>query len=149
MRSIRTTLVLVVLPLQISLSQTAVKWGPAPAVFPKGAKMAVMSGDPSKSGLFTARLEMPKGYKIAPHFHPTDEYVTVISGDLQLGMGDKLDTKKAMDLKAGGFATAPATQHHWAIARARTVIQVHAIGPFALTYVNPADDPSKKAVAKK
>jgi len=46
-------------------------WGPAPAVFPMGARMAVVSGDPSKAGLFTVQLAMPSGYKIAPHFHPT------------------------------------------------------------------------------
>ena len=149
MRLIRTALVLAALPLQVSLAQNAVKWGPAPAVFPKGAKMAVMQGDPGKSDLFTVRLDMPKGYKIAPHFHPTDEHITVISGNFQVGMGDKMDTKGAMNLKAGGFATAPAKQHHWAVARTHTVVQVHAIGPFALTYVNPADDPSKKTVAKK
>jgi hypothetical protein len=54
-----------------------------------------------------------------------------------------------MSLSAGGFATAPAQQHHWAVARTHTVVQVHAIGPFQLTYVNPADDPSRKGVAKR
>src|SRR5690348_17880028 len=73
MRSLTTFLVVAALPFQAALAQTAVKWGPAPAVFPKGAKMAVMQGDPSKSDLFTVRLDMPRGYKIAPHFHPTDE----------------------------------------------------------------------------
>ena len=63
-------------------------------------------------------------------------------------MGDKLESKGTTSLKAGGFATAPANAHHFAIARGHTIVQVHAIGPFQLTYVNPADDPSKK-VAKK
>jgi quercetin dioxygenase-like cupin family protein len=127
----------------------AVKWGPAPAVFPAGAKMAVMQGDPSKSELFTVRLDMPKGYRIAPHFHPTDEHITVISGNFAVGMGDKVDTKKVMTLTAGGFATAPARAHHYAIARTHTIVQVHAMGPFQLTYVNSADDPSRKVTAKK
>jgi len=150
MRPIRTALVLALaVPLQVSLAQKAVKWGPAPAIFPAGAKMAVMQGDPSTSKLFTVRLDMPKGYKVPPHFHPTDEHITVISGNFLVGMGDKIDTKGAMALTAGGFATAPAQQHHWAVARTHTIVQVHAIGPFALTYVNPADDPTKKSVAKK
>jgi hypothetical protein len=63
-------------------------------------------------------------------------------------MGDKIDAKNTMSLKAGGFATAPAQKHHYAIAKGHTVVQVHAIGPFQLTYVNPADDPTKK-VAKR
>ena len=149
MRPIRTALVLALLPLQVSLAQKAVKWGPAPAVFPAGAKMAVMQGDPSSSNLFTVRLDFPKGYRVPPHFHPTDEHITVISGNFLVGMGDKIDTKQAMSLTQGGFATAPAQQHHWAVARTRTIVQVHAVGPFQLSYVNPSDDPTRKGVAKK
>jgi len=64
------------------------KWGPAPAALPKGAEMAVLSGDPGKAGAFVLRLKMPAGYMIQAHHHPTTEYVTVISGDFALGMGD-------------------------------------------------------------
>jgi len=118
------------------------KWGPAPAVLPKGAEMAVLSGDPGKAGLFTVRLKVPAGYAIAAHHHPTSEYVTIISGDFGLGMGDKLDKAKGMVLHAGGFAEAPAGMNHFAWAETDAVVQVHAEGPFVLTYVNPADDPS-------
>jgi len=149
MRSVKAFLVVALLPMHASLAQmTAAKWGPAPAVFPAGAKMAILSGDPSKRDLFTVRLDMPAGYKIAPHYHPTDEHITVLSGNFLVGMGDKLESKGTTSLKAGGFATAPANAHHFGIARGHTIVQVHAIGPFQLTYVNPADDPSKK-VAKK
>lgn len=123
----------------------AIKWGPAPAVFPAGARMAVLQGDPSQPALFTVRLEFPPGYTIAPHFHPTDEHVTVISGTFLVGMGDKADFTHPVVLPAGGFITAPANGHHFARARGRTIVQVHAMGPFALTYVNPADDPQKAA----
>ena len=149
MRLITSALVLALLPLQISLAQKAVKWGPAPAIFPAGAKMAVMEGDPSSARLFTVRLDLPKGYRIASHFHPTDENITVISGNFLVGMGDKIDARNGMSLNAGGFATAPAQQHHWGVARTHTIVQVHAIGPFALTYVNAADDPTRKSVARK
>jgi quercetin dioxygenase-like cupin family protein len=121
----------------------ALNWGPAPAVFPAGAKMAVLQGDPSKAELFTVRLDMPLGYTIPPHFHPTDEHVTVISGTFLVGMGDTVDRSKMMTLPAGGFVTAGAKMHHYAIAKGHTVVQVHAMGPFQLTYVNPADDPTK------
>jgi quercetin dioxygenase-like cupin family protein len=120
------------------------KWGPAPAVFPAGAKMAVLQGNPGKPEMFTVRLDMPSGYKIAPHFHPTDEHITVIKGTFLVGMGDTPDAKHTMTLPTGGFATAGANQHHYATAKGHTIVQVSAIGPFALTYVNPADDPSKK-----
>lgn len=120
------------------------KWGPAPAVFPKGAQMAVLSGDPGKAGLFTVRLKMPAGYAVPAHHHPTDEYVTVISGEFALGMGDKLDKTKSAHLAAGGFAEAPASMNHFAWTGKGAVIQISAEGPFAMTYVNPADDPTKK-----
>ncbi len=119
------------------------KWGPAPPIFPKGAQMAVLSGDPSKPGQFVIRLKIPAGYKVAAHHHPTDEYVTVIEGDMSLGMGDKLDETKGASLASGGFAMAPANMNHYAWSKAGAVIQVSAEGPFAMTYVNPADDPTK------
>jgi quercetin dioxygenase-like cupin family protein len=122
-------------------SDSGIKWGPAPAVFPAGAQMAVMQGDPSGTGLFTVRLRLPDGYKIQPHTHPTDEHVTVVSGSFAVGMGESFDASKMMTLDAGGFVTAPAHEAHFAMAHGVTVVQVHAIGPFAMTYVNPADTP--------
>jgi hypothetical protein len=117
-------------------------WGPAPPVLPKGAQIVVLSGDPSKDGLYVLRLKMPANYQIPAHNHPTSEYVTVISGKFNIGMGDKLDVKKGIELHAGGFGEAPAHMNHYAWASEDTVVQVHGQGPFAITYVNPADDPS-------
>lgn len=121
-----------------------IKWGAAPPVFPAGAKLAVLVGDPGKEGLVIVRLKMPAGYAIPAHWHPTDENVTVVSGTLGLGMGDKLDRKNSKVLKAGGFAVAPARMHHFAWTRTGAVVEVSLMGPFALTYVDPADDPTAK-----
>jgi quercetin dioxygenase-like cupin family protein len=120
-----------------------VVFGPAPAVFPAGAEMAVLQGDPSVPGaIFTVRLRMPNNYVIPPHTHPTDENVTVISGKFLVGLGDVFDKDAFLPaLHRGGFVTAPAKASHFAKAKGRTVVQVHAIGPFEMTYVNPADDP--------
>jgi quercetin dioxygenase-like cupin family protein len=117
------------------------KWGPAPAVFPPGAQMAVLQGNPAGTGVFTVRLRMPDGYKIAPHTHPTDENVTVISGTFRVGMGEKFEKKGMLTLHPGGFVTAPENHAHYALASGETIVQVHAIGPFSLMYVNPADMP--------
>lgn len=119
-----------------------VKWGPAPPTLPKGAQFAVLSGDPSKSGLYVIRLKLPANYQIPAHHHPTAENVTVLSGSFHAGMGDKMDRNKAQALEPGGFAALPANMNHYAWAASDTVIQVHGEGPFAITYVNPADDPS-------
>ena len=88
---------------------------------------------------------MPAGYKIAAHWHPTDENITVISGTFSLGMGDKLDPAKAKAFPAGSFAVAPAKMNHFAFAKQPAIVEVSAIGPFAINYVNPDDDPSKTA----
>ena len=127
--------------LQAQTQAADVKWGPAPPFFPKGAQFAVMQGDPSKEGVYTVRLQMPAGYFIAPHYHPTDEEVTVLSGALRLGMGDMEDSAKAVTLKGGGYVTAGANMHHYARAMEPTILQVHGMGPFAITYVNAKDDP--------
>jgi len=130
--------------MKVPINNAQIKWGPAPPVLPKGAEMAVLSGDPSKDGLYVVRLKMPAGYKIAAHNHPTTEMLTVISGNFHIGMGDKLDDKKGVQLTAGGYGEAPAKMNHYAWASSPTVVQVHGQGPFSITYVNPADDPSKK-----
>jgi hypothetical protein len=121
-----------------------IKWGPAPPVLEKGAEFAVVSGDPSKAGPYVIRLKIPAGFKIAPHWHPTDENVTVISGTFALAMGEKFDAAALKDLPAGGYALMPAEMRHFAQAKTAATVQVHGVGPFALNYVNPADDPSKR-----
>jgi quercetin dioxygenase-like cupin family protein len=131
-------------PAHVIVGAAELKWGPAPPVFEKEAQMAVVSGDPSKPGPFVVRLKAPAGFKVMPHFHPTDENITVISGTFALGMGDKFDAAALKELAPGGFALMPAEMHHFAMAKTAVVVQVHGTGPFALTYVNPADDPSKR-----
>jgi len=123
---------------------SAIKWGDVPPFLPKGAKLAVLVGDPSQPAPFTIRLQMPDGYKIAPHTHPTDEHVTVMSGTFRAAMGTKWDDKALGDFAPGSYANMAATMPHFAQAKGVTVVQVHGVGPFVVNYVNPADDPSKK-----
>jgi quercetin dioxygenase-like cupin family protein len=116
-------------------------WGPAPAILPAGARLAVLEGDPSKAGLYTMRLAMPAGYRIPPHFHEADEHVTVISGAFQVGMGETFDEGKLSTLPPGTFGVIPPGMRHFARADKPTVVQLHGMGPWGLTYVNPADQP--------
>ena len=119
------------------------KWmDAAGAGLPTGAKMAVLKGDPSKAADFTVRIKMPANYGVPPHHHPTDEKVSVKSGGpLAYGMGDKVDTSNAGSLEKGYHVTLAANMNHWASTTAATEIEVSAMGPFAIVYVNPADDP--------
>jgi uncharacterized RmlC-like cupin family protein len=122
-----------------------IKWGPAPPFLTAGAQFAVIEGDPmASSGDYTIRLKMPDGYKVAPHFHPKRENVTVISGNFKVGMGDKFDETKMMTFPAGSFAYLDPDMHHYAMASGEVVVQVHGMSPVKFNYVNPADDPSKK-----
>src|SRR3989442_1172181 len=133
----------------LMLTAPELKWGDPPPVFRKEARMAVVSGDPGKAGPFVVRLKMPAGYKVAPHWHPTDEHVTVLSGTFSVGMGNKFEASGMKDLAAGGYGMLPAEMRHFASAKTASTIQVHGMGPFALTYVDPKDDPSKRELAKK
>ena len=122
----------------------AVKWGPGPPALPPGAKAAVLVGDPSKAAPYVLRAMMPDGYKVPPHWHPTDENVTVIKGTLMVGKGEKFSMEHSEAVPAGGFMRMPKEMKHFAWAKGETIIQVHGVGPFDITYVNPSDDPRKK-----
>ena len=113
-------------------------------LLPPGSKMAVIAGDPSKPGPFVMRAQVPAGYRVPPHWHPTDENLTILSGTIALGMGDKWDEGSMQPLAAGGVVVLPAEMRHSFLARTAATFQVHGNGPFAINYVNPADDPSQK-----
>jgi quercetin dioxygenase-like cupin family protein len=127
----------IVLPDQIT-------WKPGPPSLPSGARFAVIEGNPAEAGPFTMRLSVPNGYRIPPHSHPGIEHVTVMKGTFRVGMGDKFDASALTPLPAGAFvALAPGTRH-FAEAQGETVLQLHGVGPWSVTYVNPADDPRKQ-----
>ena len=123
-------------------------WGDAPPSLKKGAKLAVLQGDPEKPEPYTIRLSLPAGYRIAPHSHTQMENVTVISGTMLLGMGDVFESKGMKTLKPGSFGSIPGGVHHFAMSKGAAEIQIHGVGPFDVIYVNPADDPRKGAAGK-
>jgi cupin domain len=133
-----------------SHAQKAAKltWGPAPPFLPAGARFALVSGDPSKAGPYEIELSLPGGYVIPPHWHPTDETVSVKSGHFVYGMGDKMNAKGEKTMNAGQSGTLPAKMPHYAHARGHTVVAVSGTGPFAITYVNQGDDPRGKLKTK-
>lgn len=125
----------------VMFAQGDLKWNDGPASLPAGAKIAVLEGDPKKAGLFTIRLQFPAGFKVQPHTHPVAEHVTVLSGTLNMGAGTKFDETAAHEMTAGGFSLMPAEMAHFAWTKEGCVLQVHAMGPFEVNYINPADDP--------
>jgi len=119
----------------------AMTWMDGPPGLPAGAKMAVVSGDPGKAGDFKIQLQMPAGYAVPAHHHPTAERVQVVSGTLSYGMSDKLDRAKAKTLAAGQHVTMAAQMNHWVFADAPATLEVSGKGPFQITYMDPKDDP--------
>jgi quercetin dioxygenase-like cupin family protein len=128
----------------IMVNNNDMKWMDGPPVLPPGIKMTVLNGDPSKEGEFAIRIMMPANYKVPPHWHPTTENVTVLEGTLYMGSSEKFDEKNSMALSQGGYSSIPAHHPHFVFTKDKAVVQVHAMGPFSITYINPADDPQHK-----
>jgi quercetin dioxygenase-like cupin family protein len=136
------------MPAHRMMNAADLKWGPAPAGLPEATQATVLDGDPGKAGLFTVRLKAPDGTQIMPHWHPSDEHVTVIAGTLLVGMGQKWDDAAMQTLNTGGHANLPRKQSHYVRMKGETIVQITAMGPFAITYANPEDDPRKKKTEK-
>ena len=119
------------------------KWTDVPSL-PPGAKIAVIEGPMNEAVPFTVRIKFPANYKLPAHWHPAVERVTVLSGTFNMGVGDKLDAKKATALAPGSIAIMQPKTNHFAWTKDETVVQLNGVGPWGITYVNPADDPRKK-----
>ncbi len=119
------------------------KWADV-ASLPPGAKLAVIEGPLNQAVPVTFRVKLPANYLLPAHWHPGIEHVTVISGTFNMGMGDKLDRAKTKALTAGGVAIMQPKTNHFAWTKDETIVQVHGMGPWGVTYVNPADDPRKQ-----
>lgn len=128
----------------ILLNGSDMAWGSGPASLPPGARATLIEGNPAEAGPFTLRLLLPDGYRIMPHSHPGVEHVTVLSGAFHIGTGDAADFERMKALRVGGFMAMPPRSVHYARAEGETVVQLHGIGPWAIDYVNPADDPRRR-----
>lgn len=130
-------------PDQLIMIPKDLKWADVPSL-PPGAKIVVIEGPLNEAVPFTIRLMFPPNYKVPAHWHPAIEHVTVISGTVNFGHGDKLDEKKTTALPLGGMAIMQPEVHHFLWTKEGAITQVHGMGPWGINYVNPADDPRKK-----
>lgn len=126
-----------------SVKGVALKWGPQPPGLPEGAQAAVVEGDPSKAGPFVVRLDLPDGYEVRPHWHPTSERISVLRGTFLMGDGRNWRDETLRALRPGQKATVAARQPHYVRAKGRTMLEIRSTGPFEITYVNPIEDPRK------
>jgi len=127
------------------ISSDEIKWVDGPPSLPAGSKMYLLYGSPkAKSGSFSLRLKFPDNYKIPAHWHPTDERITIISGVLYFGLGDKLDKNSAGPLKTGAHGWVIKKTPHFAYTEDEgVIIQLDAQSPWGITYINENDDPRK------
>jgi hypothetical protein len=130
-------------PEKLQWGETVLPGSSKPA-FEKGAKVAVLQGMPGQSGPVVVRLKFPANFLIAPHWHSTDEIITVLSGTLHAGMGDKVDRQNSIAFVTGAFVVMPAKHHHFAWTKEETVVEIHSNNPFDIVYVNAADDPRQR-----
>lgn len=122
------------------------KWTP----IMKGCELAPVSGDPNAEGTpFVLRIRCADGAKVPPHWHPTDENLTVLKGTFLVGMGETFDETKLSPMNVANFTTVPKEMRHFAMCKGETIVQVHGAGPFKVNWVNPAEvvPPDAPAVA--
>lgn len=117
-------------------------WVPA-TLFPAGAMLSIVSGDPSLPGQTVAELLLPDGYRVPPHFHPMGERLEVVEGALLVGSGDQVDVHNTAVLSPGDTDFAEAGMHHYWVARGRTVVALTFEGPFIITYVHANEAPRR------
>lgn len=123
------------------------KWAP----IIKGCDLAPVAGDMNAEGApFVLRIRCADGAKIPAHWHPTDENVTVLKGTFLVGMGESFDDSKLQTMNVGNFVTVPKEMRHFASCKGETIVQVHALGPFKVNWVNPSEvePPDAPAAAK-
>ena len=119
-------------PGTIQVDATKIVWNDGPPSLPKGAKIAVLEGDPKMAGIFTIRLRIPAGSKVMPHWHPRPERVTVLSGLVRVGFGDSWNDADMHTFRAGDFYVNPAESHHYVGFSRTSVIQITGEGPWVL-----------------
>lgn len=124
-----------------ALAPQDILWKPAPAAFPPGSETAVLFGDPANEGPFVVRVRARKGYRVPLHTHPAPEVLTVLSGAVSYGVGRDGATTR---LPVGGFSVMPPGLEHYVLIEEDAVVQINAVGPWRIDYVDPRDDPRKK-----
>ena len=125
-------LLTLILAAAIAFSPDTVVWNDGPPTLPPGTKMAVLEGNPRAEGIFTMRVRVPAGAALAPHSHPRDERVPILSGAVELGFGTKADRTATKRYGAGSFYVNPSGEAHYLFFPEETVMQMTGVGPWEM-----------------
>lgn len=115
-------------------------WTNLPSNLPPGGQYALLEGNP-QSGLTTARVKLPAHYHLGAVYNLVPERVTLLSGSINIGVGDLVDTSKSIHLPAGSYFIIPAKTHYYLWTTEDTLLQTTGLGFWKIQYVNPLDDP--------
>jgi quercetin dioxygenase-like cupin family protein len=103
-----------------------------PIQFAPGAEFVYLASDGSKPENYSLRVHLRPDAKIPPHTHPDTRMIVVLSGELFVGSGVKIDPNSGSLLPAGSFFTVPAGMIHWSWAKnGETTYQEFGTGPTA------------------
>lgn len=122
-------------PGTIQAPGSSLDWREAPPSLPPGTKIVVLEGNPQREGFFTIRLHVPAGTLLPPHWHPRDERVTVLSGEVRVGFGDTVDEARTTAFGPGSFYLNPPMSHHFVLFTEESVVQITGVGPWELHMV--------------
>jgi mannose-6-phosphate isomerase-like protein (cupin superfamily) len=125
----------------IAVAPADLQWQPGPGSLPPGAEFVVIEGNPAEAGPLTLRLKFPANYQVPAHTHPAIEHITVLSGSLNVGMGDRLDEAASTRMDTGSFVIMPVGHSHYVWTEEEAVLQLHSIGPWGIDYIDPINDP--------
>jgi len=110
----------------------------------------VLSGDPTKPGLYTIQIVIPPHTTIRAHHHRDDRVATVVSGLWYIGYGTKREASVLKELSSGSFYTEPAGAPHFAgTGDLPAVVHITGYGPSDTIYVDAANDPGLQKPAGK
>lgn len=97
-------------PFTLTFKDAAMKWGPCPALFPKGCELAVIHGDPAKPNADVV-IKLPAGMPLSRHWHTSAERMVLLAGKITV----TYDGRKPLALKPGAYAYGPAKLPHEAV----------------------------------
>lgn len=123
--------------LRVALTPEAIEWEP---VF-EGTEIALLVGDPEEaSSPYVLRVKYQDGVKVLPHWHSSEECITVISGTWVMGVGERYDLSVAQEFPAGSYLVIPEGVPHFALCTGETIVQRHGVGPVDTQLARSEDD---------
>jgi hypothetical protein len=119
----------------------AAPWRPCPPTLPPGCEMAVLDGNPQGADLFTVRFRTSRALVMPPHWHPTDERVTIITGKAAVAFGADATRQDATEFGPADYYVNARHAVHSVWIESGTVLQITGIGPWQAISISEAAPP--------